>query len=64
MTRGPLARFAMSFFIIGLFLAWEGYQGALGKLGPIGNGKIILYLVGSMCCFVMGVLGVRQQHRK
>ena len=64
MGRPPLARFAFSFLIIGTFLAWEGYQCAQGNRGEVGAGKIVLYLVGAMICYVLGFMGIRQQHQK
>jgi hypothetical protein len=63
MTPKWLSRVAFSFFIVGTFLAWEGYQCATGTRGPVGAGRIVLYLFAAMLCYVLGVTGLRQRHR-
>ena len=63
-NRTPLSRFGFSFLIVGFFLAYEGYESALGLRGPVTTGRIILYLVGAVLCFVLGFTGIRQRHRR
>ncbi len=63
MTPQWLSRFAFSFIIVGMFLAWEGYQCVQGAAGPVSNWRIMLYFFAAMLCFVLGIIGVRQRHR-
>lgn len=57
-----LGRFSFSFFVVGFFLAWKGYEGATGALGSIAAYQIILFFVAAMLCAVMGFLGLRVRH--
>ncbi len=59
-----LSRASFSFNIIGLFLSWEAYQGAIGQGGPVSTSRILLYAVGAMFSYVLGFAGVRQRHRR
>jgi len=59
-----LERLAGSFLIIGLFLAWEAYQASQGRMGPVDPMRILLYGFGATCSIVVGVIGMRQRHRR
>lgn len=59
-----LDRLSGSFFIIGLFLAWETYQAYQGRMGPMTPMHILLYGFGATCSLVVGVIGVRERHRR
>lgn len=58
-----LARFSFSFFILGGWLLWQSYKAVQGQLGHVSSGQIILFLVGAMVSFVLGVVGVRERHK-
>jgi hypothetical protein len=58
-----LARFSFSLFILSGLLVWESYKALHGRLGPISSGRIILFLIGAVASFVLGVAGVRERHR-
>jgi hypothetical protein len=58
-----LARFSTSFIILGGFLLWESYKAVHGQLGPISNGRIVLFLIGATVSFVLAVVGIRERHR-
>ena len=59
-----IAAASFSFFIIAGLLAWEAYKGVSGQLGPIGGGRIALFLVGAVLSLVMGGLGIRERHKQ
>jgi hypothetical protein len=56
-----LARFATSFVVVGLVLAWQGFHAvqadATGWRG-------FVELFGAAASFAMGVLGVRERHKR
>ena len=58
-----LARLHFSFLIVGFYLAWEAYRSNESLRGYVSPARILLLAVGSMCCFVLGFLGVRERHR-
>ena len=58
-----LARFSFTFFALGIILLWQAYQANEGRLGAVSKARIILFMVGGMCSFVMGFVGVRERHR-
>jgi hypothetical protein len=61
--RPWLARFSFSFLIVGMFLSYEAYKAATGRFGPVGQGRILLYVVAAAASFVLGFTGVRERHR-
>ena len=58
-----LARLSFSFFILSGFLLWEVHQARQGLLGRISSGRIVLFMVGALVSFVLGVMGVRERHK-
>lgn len=61
---GPwLARFSFSLFILAGLLVWESVRALHGELGPISPGRIVLFWVGALACFILGCAGVRERHR-
>jgi hypothetical protein len=58
-----LARLAPSFFIICCLLLWSAYRAAQGRLGPVSNARIVLFIVAAVLSFVLGVIGTRERHR-
>ena len=58
-----LARLWLSFVIIAAVLAWNAYKASTGRLGPVSNGRIVLYAIGAAACFSLAMLGVRIRHR-
>jgi len=59
-----LERLSGSFFIIGCFLAWEAYQISQGRSGSVDPLRMLLYGFGATCSIVVGVIGMRQRHRR
>jgi hypothetical protein len=62
-AKAWLSRLAMSFWIIGLWLAWEGYTAMKGVHGPVPQWRIIVYFVAAGMAIALGTTGMRQRHR-
>ena len=62
-TRRWLGRFSFSFLIVGFFLAWEGYK-RYTLLGGRLDWRAALYLLAAMLSLVLGMVGVRERHRR
>ena len=58
-----LARLSFSFLIGCGWLLWEAYRASQGRLGPVSSGRITLFLIGAVVCFVLAIVGVRERHR-
>ncbi len=58
-----MERLAFSFLIISVVLIWEGYRAAGGRLGPVSEGRVMLYFVAATLSAVLGIAGIRQRHR-
>jgi hypothetical protein len=54
-----LARFAFSFFVIAVVLAWSGYQ-ALEQHAPLWRAVVDLFAAAA--AITMGVIGTRAKH--
>jgi 4-amino-4-deoxy-L-arabinose transferase-like glycosyltransferase len=59
-----ISRLWLSFIVVAAVLAWEAYKAHSGQRGPVGQGRILLYVVGAAASFSLGMLGVRIRHRK
>jgi hypothetical protein len=62
-TRRWLGRLSGSFFVIAVFLAWEGYKRYIATGRSVDDWRILLYLFAAMLSFVLGFTGVRERHR-
>jgi hypothetical protein len=62
-TRRWLSRLSFSFFVIGFFLAWEGYKRYTFIGRSVDDWRMLLYLFAAMLSFVLGFTGVRERHR-
>ena len=63
-ARRWLSRLAMAFIVIAAFLAWEGYQSAIGRRGAVPQGRILLYFLAAAMAITLGMEGMRQRHRR
>ena len=61
--RNWLARLGFSFLIVGTLLAWEGYENAQGRRGPVSANRIAAYFVFAGLCWTLGLIGTRLRHR-
>lgn len=61
--RKWLARFGASFVIIGVVLMYETYQALSGRL-VVAPWQTVMYAAGSACALALGMLGVRERHRR
>ena len=59
-----LARLSGTFFIAGAYLAWQAYRGVKGELGSISDLRIVLFMFGAVISIVMGVVGIRERHKR
>lgn len=57
-----LARFAFSFFVLGLLLLWSAYKEGTASPSPRGW-RIGLYCVGAGVSIAIAVRGIRERHR-
>jgi Na+/melibiose symporter-like transporter len=58
-----LARLSFSFFIVGIVLAWQGYQATIGNLPHVPGWKIAVEFLAAIILFVLGAIGIRERHR-
>jgi len=63
-ARRWLSRLAMAFIVIAAVLAWEGYQSATGRRGPVPQWRILLYFLAAAMAVTLGLEGLRQRHRR
>ena len=62
-TRRWLGRLSFSFFVVGFFLAWEGYKRYTATGRSVEDWRTLLYLFAAMLSIVLGLTGVRERHR-
>jgi hypothetical protein len=58
-----IARFAFSFILLAVVLAWEGYHTQRGDRGPAEPWKIYAFYTAAALCLGLGLRGIRERHR-
>jgi hypothetical protein len=59
-----ISRLPFTFFALAAFLAWQVYRIETGAVPAQPQWQVALYIVGAALGFLLGLVGLRERHRR